>query len=280
MSYGIDGVQERVDAYRGNPKALEQKYQMSKELLDLLALQKLKSERESAAREMQLEMAGQQGQPATVAQQREQEALETNKQELMQQQGALMQQQTAQRNQNLQNVMSGNAPRMAAAPAPQGGGLPNLPAPNVATPKAMAAGGIVAFAEGDYVDPKQYANYNPANPTMAQDRLSSFREYFKDKYGFDPEAGGLQGIGTRMASALGGTSPAAVDLEKYRAMKEGTQNLQQAQPRQPSVVAEAARAAVPQEEPEAAPAPQARPAPAPVALPLLRLVVWVVLVGC
>ena len=144
--YGIDSVQARVDAYRGNPQALEKKYQMSKELIDLLALQKLKTEREAAAREMQLEMAGQQGQPATVAQQREQEALETNKQELMQQQGALMQQQTAQRNQNLQNVMSGNAPRMAAA-APQGG-LPNLPAPNVATPKAMAAGGIVAFADG------------------------------------------------------------------------------------------------------------------------------------
>jgi hypothetical protein len=262
--YGIDSVQARVDAYRGNPQALEKKYQMSKELIDLLALQKLKTEREAAAREMQLEMAGQQGQPATVAQQREQEALETNKQELMQQQGALMQQQTAQRNQNLQNVMSGNAPRMAPAQQPAQGGLPNLPAPNVATPKAMAAGGIVAFADGDYVDPKQYGNYDPANPAQAADRLNSFREYFKDKYGFDPEAGGLQGLGTRIAGAMGGTSEAAVDLDKYRAMKEGTQNLQRATaPRAPTPVAAAARQAAPQEEePAPARAPQARPAPA------------------
>jgi len=252
--YGIDSVQARVDAYRGNPQALEKKYQMSQELLDLLALQKLKTERESAAREMQLQMAGQQGQPATVAQQREQEALDTTKQELMQQQGALMQQQNTQRQQNLQNVMSGGA---------KPGGLPNLPAPNVATPKAMAAGGIVAFADGDYVDPKQYGNYDPANPAMAQDRLSSFREYFKEKYGFDPEAGGLQGMGTRMASALGGTSPAAVDLEKYRAMKEGTRNLQQASaPRQPSPVAAAARGAMPQEEPATPPQRPAAPRPA------------------
>ena len=267
MSYGIDsGIQARVDAYRGQPERLQQKYQMSKDLIDLLALQKLKTDKESAAREMQLEMAAQQGQPATVAQQREGEMLESNKQELMQQHGELMQQQNQQRQQNLQRAAQGAAPQQMAQ-----AGLPNLPAPNVATPKAMAAGGIVAFAgqtDGSYVDPKQYANYNPANPVQAQDRLSSFREYFKDKYGFDPEAGGLQGIGTRLTSALGGTSDAAVDLEKYRAMKEGTQNVQRASaPQAPSAVTAAARNAAPQEEPEI---PQQRPAPqrpAPAAAP-------------
>ena len=267
MSYGIDsGIQARVDAYRGQPERLQQKYQMSKDLIDLLALQKLKTDKESAAREMQLEMAAQQGQPATVAQQREGEMLESNKQELMQQHGELMQQQNQQRQQNLQRAAQGPAPQQMAQ-----AGLPNLPAPNVATPKAMAAGGIVAFAgqtDGSYVDPKQYANYNQANPVQAQDRLSSFREYFKDKYGFDPEAGGLQGIGTRLTSALGGTSDAAVDLEKYRAMKEGTQNVQRASaPQAPSAVATAARNAAPEEEPQApAPAPQ-RAAPAPGGAP-------------
>ena len=39
-------VQSRLDAYRGNPQALAQRYQMSQDLLDLLALQKLKSEKE------------------------------------------------------------------------------------------------------------------------------------------------------------------------------------------------------------------------------------------
>ena len=33
-------VQDRVDAFRGNPGALQQRYSMSQNLLDLLALQK------------------------------------------------------------------------------------------------------------------------------------------------------------------------------------------------------------------------------------------------
>ena len=86
-------VQSRLDAYRGNPQALAQRYQMSQDLLDLLALQKLKSEKEAAAREMQLQMAQQQGQPPTVAQQREQEVMNMTKQELAQQVGQVGQQQ-------------------------------------------------------------------------------------------------------------------------------------------------------------------------------------------
>ena len=50
MAYGIDDVvQKKVDAYRGNPAALQQRYAQNQELVDLLALQKMKSEKESAA---------------------------------------------------------------------------------------------------------------------------------------------------------------------------------------------------------------------------------------
>ena len=37
-------IQTKMDAYRNNPRKLQQRYQQSQHLLDLLALQKLKSE--------------------------------------------------------------------------------------------------------------------------------------------------------------------------------------------------------------------------------------------
>jgi hypothetical protein len=49
-------IQSKVDAYRSNPQQLMQRYQQNQQLVDLLALQKLKSEKESAARDMQLQM--------------------------------------------------------------------------------------------------------------------------------------------------------------------------------------------------------------------------------
>jgi hypothetical protein len=128
-------IQSRLDAYRGNPQALAQRYQMSQDLLDLLALQKIKSEKEAAAREMQLQMAQQRGQPPTVAQQREQEVMNMTKQELAQQVGQVGQQQVQQQQAAMKKLMGG----IAAAPGAQ----------NVMPPQAMAAGGIVAFSGED-----------------------------------------------------------------------------------------------------------------------------------
>ena len=135
-------VQSRLDAYRGNPQALAQRYQMSQDLLDLLALQKLKSEKEAAAREMQLQMAQQQGQPPTVAQQREQEVMNMTKQELAQQVGQVNQQRMQQQQQAMQKLMGG----LASAPGAQ----------NVMPEQAMAAGGIVAFQEGGEAEEEDY----------------------------------------------------------------------------------------------------------------------------
>jgi len=134
---GIDEeIQRRMDAYRGNPQGLQQRYQMSQQLLDLLALQKLKSEKDSVARQMQAQM---QQMPGTVAQQREQEMLGRTKQEMAQQVGGVMRQQAMQQQQN--------AARMAQAMARPQGGIAGL-APQGAR---MAGGGIVAFKEGDLI---------------------------------------------------------------------------------------------------------------------------------
>ena len=131
-------VASRVAAYKGNPQALQQKYAASQQLIDLLALQKIKSAQEAAAREMQMQMAQQQAANGesnmTVAQQREKEVMDMTKQELVQQRGALAQQQQTEQKQAMQQLMGGIASAQGAASAME--------------PKAMAAGGIVAFDDG------------------------------------------------------------------------------------------------------------------------------------
>lgn len=127
-------VQQRIDAYRGNPQALMQRYQQSQQLIDLLALQKIKSEKEAAAREMQLKMAQAQPDMPTVAEQREQEVMDLTRQEVAQRVGQVAQQQAQQQQKAMQQMMSG----IARAPGAQA----------AMTPQAMAAGGIVAFQEG------------------------------------------------------------------------------------------------------------------------------------
>lgn len=141
-------IQRRMDAYRGNPQALMQRYQQNQQLIDLLALQKLKSEKEAAARSLQMAAAQGQGEPPTVAQQREQEVLGMTQQEVAQQVGAEGQRRQAQERQALQRLMSGIA---------------GVPGAGAAMPeRAMAAGGIVAFQEGGSPEDRAILN-DPEN---------------------------------------------------------------------------------------------------------------------
>ena len=90
---------------------------------------------------MQMQMAQQQakeGQPPTIAEQREQEVLDLTKNEVQQQQYALRAQQQQQQQAAMQKLLSG----IAAAPG----------AMSAAQPQAMAAGGIVAFVGGGAVE--------------------------------------------------------------------------------------------------------------------------------
>jgi hypothetical protein len=126
-------ITRRMDAYRGNPQALAQRYQQNQQLVDLLALQKLKSEKEAAARSLQMQQPDAGGLP-TVAQQREKEVMDMTRQEVAQQVGQAAQQQQAKQQAAMQQLMSG----LARAPG----------AANAMSPQAMAAGGIVAFQSG------------------------------------------------------------------------------------------------------------------------------------
>ena len=81
-------IQEKVDAYRNNPEALQKNYQMNQDLLDLLALQKIKSEKDAAARELQMSM---EQDPQTIAGQRGEEAIGRTKDDLVKQVGGVAQ---------------------------------------------------------------------------------------------------------------------------------------------------------------------------------------------
>ena len=141
LNKGIDEqVSNRVDAYRGNPQQLMQMYQQNKELVDLLALQKLKSEKDAAKRQIEMQM---QQQPGTVKQQREQELMQMTKDDLAKQTQGVLQRKQQQQQANLQR----------AAKSGLGAIAPRRPAPvPTQTPKPMmAGGGIVAFQPGGSV---------------------------------------------------------------------------------------------------------------------------------
>ncbi len=224
-SGGLDAqIEQRMDAYRGNPQQLQKRYGANKELLDLLALQKLTSEKKAVAADMQMKM---QQQPGTIAQQREQEALNLTKQEMGgtlgelagRTKGTLDQKQKMQQ-QNMQRVAK-TQPRkpagIAGLPGLGGGAQPRRPqaAPPQAQglaaarmaqgPKMMAGGGIVSFAQGDRVvrpgyvlgvSPEEIARYRANMPTtgLGQGRNRNTRltdEAIARRIKAQQEAGGL-----------------------------------------------------------------------------------------
>ena len=138
------GIDQQVNGianqYRSNPQGLQQKYGQNKQLVDLLALQKLKTDKEQAAREMQMQMDPNQ---QTIAQQREQQVMGLTREEIARQVGGANQQQEAQRQKQMQQMASRGMPqRQGIAAAMPPNPMANRP------PQRMAAGGIVALSSG------------------------------------------------------------------------------------------------------------------------------------
>ena len=145
-------LERRIEAYRGNPQALMQRYQQSQQLIDLLALQRIKSEKEAAARQIQMQM----GQQPTVAEQREAEVMDLTRQEVAQRVGEVGQQKQQQQQQAMQKMMGG----LAAAPGAQ----------SMMPTQAMAAGGIVAFDNGGDV------SAIAGEETLTEEERQAYRE--------------------------------------------------------------------------------------------------------
>ena len=135
-------VDTKVEAYRNNPQALEKRLAGNQQLLDLLALQKVKSEKEAAANQLKL---GEQQNPNTIIEQREQEVLDMTKNDMVAQTAGILGQRQKQQQKNMQRTATGgNAPMMAAR-----GGLLPLPRPNM---QNMAQGGIIGYDAGGVID--------------------------------------------------------------------------------------------------------------------------------
>lgn len=144
---GVDEqIKNRMDTFRGKEQQLAKRYQASQELLDLLALQKLKSEKDQVARSMQMQM---QNNPQTIKQQREAEMMQASRQDIAKGVMGALQQKQAQQQANLQKVAQSGVAGQAPA-------------------VRMAEGGIVGFAAGDAVD------FNDFDEAMSyQDRVDA-----------------------------------------------------------------------------------------------------------
>jgi hypothetical protein len=149
--FGIDQqVQQRVDAYRGNPQQLQQRYAKEKDIFDLIALNQITEQQESAANQMRL-AAAKKGTPPSIYEKKESQALDNAKKEVIDEQAGVMQNKMKQMQDAQKKLLqSAGAPQMPgqATPQPQeppSAGLAGLAAPNI---QGMAGGGIVAFDQG------------------------------------------------------------------------------------------------------------------------------------
>jgi hypothetical protein len=254
---------------------------MSQDLLDLLALQKIKSEKESAARQMQLQMgqqaAAQGGDPPTIAQQREKEVMDLTKNELAQQRGDTAQQQTNEQQQAMQRMMGGIAGAPGAASAAQ--------------PKMMATGGIVAFSGGGETSPAGRAVRGALSSMQTQGKEQAERQMLRDaliekyrgaagpiglfKSQSDEQRAKAQAVMSRLNSmstsemkALLGQEPTvspAYPDEFTRGSAANTMAAPPVQPKPPATPAPTGLAGMPgaQGAPSTVPRPAPAPAPAP-----------------
>lgn len=145
---GIDKlVEQKADAYRSNPQALQKRYSQNQELMDLLAMQKLKTEKETAARDMQLKA---EQTPSTIAEQYEQQLVGMNKNEMAQQTAGIMgeRQKKAQQKQQAMGIPPQQAQQRPPMPQAASQGIASQPRPNM---QGMAKGGIIGYKGGGSV---------------------------------------------------------------------------------------------------------------------------------
>ena len=208
---GIDQqIQQRKMQFKDNPQQLQQRYGQNKELLDLLALQEISKEQQQRSQRMQMEA---QQNPATVADQMQQEVLQGKKAEMAQGLqgikglrertkdvgGALAQkQQQQQQRMQQQGQQPQRPPQQQQRPQGQpmmaaAGGLMTQAAPNI-DPRYFEGGCIVAFEAGGRVQAlieeyrKKTAGARNLSDEEILDRLETARptevaEYRKKMYG-------------------------------------------------------------------------------------------------
>lgn len=160
----IQQIERTQDAYAGNPEGLQQRANMSKELIDLLAMQALQSDLAAQKRNMAMQ---QQGNPQTVKDQLEEGLMGEYRQEAAKDlginpsEGDVVERAGIAGQQMAQNAQMPQGPQGPQG-MPQGGGVASQ-----AGPVKLAGGGIVSFYSGgpisDITD-EDVAAYKAANP--------------------------------------------------------------------------------------------------------------------
>jgi|9_EtaG_2_1085328.scaffolds.fasta_scaffold12721_2 hypothetical protein len=158
VNLGSD-VQDRVNAYRDNPAALQQRYMQSQELIDLLAMQKMKSEKEAYARDMQMKI---ENKPATIAQQYEAELTGRTKNDVLKGISGVLQNKQAMAQKNIDRVASK--------------GIAGQQASNMLK---LAEGGVIGFADEGSV-PKNREEQIRILRNKYSANLISKEEYLKE----------------------------------------------------------------------------------------------------
>jgi len=148
-----------VQAYSSNPKGLEKKYQMDKELADLIGLQTILSQQDAISRETMLRENQQEG---NIKQQYEQKLTSNNQDGTAKRISELLASRTGQQPPATQGIAGqrppmpqGQRPPMPQGqrpPMPQGAvsqGIASQPRPNM---RMAAQGGIIGYVGGGQVD--------------------------------------------------------------------------------------------------------------------------------
>jgi len=178
-------IDQKAGALRSNPQAMgqlqqQQKTQLGKgitpDLMDALAAQKVLSEKTLANNQLKL---SQEQNPATVAEQYEQQLVAMNKDELTAQTAGIM----GERNKKRQQQMSSAKPPQPQGqrpPMPQGApqGLPAAPRP----PMQMAQGGIIGYDAGGLVTDELLAKIG-----ITREEYDALPQAVKDGYMADAQ---------------------------------------------------------------------------------------------
>jgi len=189
---------DRQLALRNNmsPQQLMQRYSVSNELLDLLALQKMQSEMAAKKRDQMAQMAQQ---PGTIKEQKEREVFQAVREEVAPiaqraQQVTAAEQQKQLQQQRAMQMLAQSMQQQGGPGDPMMSGIASAPAPNM----RMAQGGIVGYAgpSGSLVTTGPLSGVPSVTPggsitdmdlyTEAKDAAEKARKALQDAYSGTP----------------------------------------------------------------------------------------------
>ena len=167
MAYGIDRQSDILaDLNSGNPQNLQQRVQQNRgqDIVEVLALQKVKNDKEAAARGIQM---SQQTPANSVKDQLEQQVMGMTRQEVAQRVAPGL----AIQGQRMQQQQMGRPP-MPQRPAMPGGGLAGLPQARPPMPQGMPQGMPRMAAGGGLMSLRGYADGGFVEPLLPEDTSS------------------------------------------------------------------------------------------------------------